>query len=125
MKWAALSLAVAVGGLLCGSAATPVRAAGFPRFDIAGSCSPERGAEVGTDGSGASYRGCLADERAARRTLRRDWARFAPRLRRACRAETVIGGSPSYVEMLTCLNLDRETLPFRPLPMRPPGSAPR
>jgi hypothetical protein len=48
---------------------------------------------------------CLRDERAARSELQGEWARFAESQRRLCVEQTNTGGFPSYVEVLTCLEM--------------------
>ncbi|KMO42827.1 hypothetical protein VQ02_01925 [Methylobacterium variabile] len=112
---------VAVGLALSGPAAA--RGTDFPRFSLSGTCALERTAGARFDA--ASYRSCLSDERAARRTLRRRWASFPPADRQNCREENEIGGPPSYVALLTCLQLAADTLPFRPAPMPRPGATGR
>jgi hypothetical protein len=104
--------AVLAGAVLAG----PVLAqgAGFPAFPPGKSCALER--RPGPDASAASYRGCLSDERAARRTLRRRWAAFPAADRRNCRQESAIGGTPSSVALLTGLQLADGTLPGEPPP---------
>lgn len=89
--------------------------AGLPAFSPEKSCALER--RPGPDASAASYRGCLSDERAARRILRRRWSTFPAVDRRNCRQESAIGGTPSYVALLTCLQLADGTLPGEPPPL--------
>ncbi|KMO44543.1 hypothetical protein VQ03_02565 [Methylobacterium tarhaniae] len=113
MRGARRALPVLIGLALCGPAAA--QDVDFPTFTPRAACGLERGA--GADP--ASYRGCLSDERAARRTLRRSWARFPIEDRRSCRQESEIGGMPSYVGLLTCLQLADDALPLRPPPMPP------
>jgi hypothetical protein len=48
---------------------------------------------------------CLRDERAARADLERQWAKFDEKSRRLCLEQTNIGGFPSYVDVLTCLEM--------------------
>ncbi len=118
MRPAWLSVPIAIGLALSGPAlAEPARnpGAGFPAFSPARSCALER--RPGPDASAASYRGCLSDERAARRTLRRLWTAFPAADRRDCRQESAIGGTPSYVALLTCLQLTDGTLPREPPPL--------
>jgi hypothetical protein len=77
---------------------TPVSAfaAGPPHLDSAISCQAA-GAIFGK-------RACLRDENAARRTLARNWNRYAPENRKLCVDTNETGGPPSYVELLACLN---------------------
>jgi len=63
--------------------------------------------------SSASMESCLRDEQAARATLAKSWAQFAAPDKRSCISETTMGGAPSYVELLTCLQMaaDARKLP--------------
>lgn len=80
-------------------AGPPALAQDIPRFDLQKTC--------GVVGNGAeeTSRGCVASEQDARAQLERRWTSFKPDTRRTCAQETQIGGSPSYVEVLTCLEL--------------------
>jgi hypothetical protein len=51
------------------------------------------------------YEGCMKDEGVARSELQRQWARFEAGNRDLCAEETRVGGYPSYVEVLTCLQM--------------------
>jgi hypothetical protein len=51
---------------------------------------------------------CLADENSARAELERQWTQFPPTLRQRCVATTETGGSPSYVEVLICLQMGQD-----------------
>jgi hypothetical protein len=69
-----------------------------PKFDIVRECSFE-------GGSSADVARCSRDEAAALRQLRQAWAQYFNADRKACTAETTIGGTASYVELLTCLEM--------------------
>jgi hypothetical protein len=69
-----------------------------PKFDIVRECSYEGGTT--TD----AVRGSR-DESAALRQLQQTWAQYAGAERKACTAESTIGGFASYVELLTCLEM--------------------
>ena len=51
---------------------------------------------------------CLQDEQSARVELEKNWSSFADRDRGHCIGEATAGGSPSYVDLLTCLELMRD-----------------
>jgi hypothetical protein len=51
---------------------------------------------------------CSRDEAAALRQLQEAWAQYAGADRKACTAETTIGGFASYVDLLTCLEMTRD-----------------
>jgi hypothetical protein len=73
-----------------------------PNFDPARSC---RAAASLTP---ASLDSCLGDERKARDQLGGQWTQFAPADRTNCTQVTETGGYPSYVELLTCLEMARD-----------------
>src|SRR5438874_931861 len=84
-------------------AATPILAAEeVPRFNIESTCRAVQ--PLGPEDTDP-FRGCMRDETAAEADLNRQWARFAPGDRSNCVEETGIGGYPSYVEVLTCLQM--------------------
>jgi hypothetical protein len=62
------------------------------------------------------YQGCMKDEGAARNELQRQWMRFEAGNRDLCAEETRVGGYPSYVEVLTCLQMfsGTPTTPLKP-----------
>ena len=72
-----------------------------PIFDIALECRFE-------GGSIQEEKRCADDERQARDTLQREWIQFTANAKRQCYEETSIGGTPSYVELLTCLEMERD-----------------
>jgi hypothetical protein len=74
----------------------------MPRFDVRPSC---RAAASLTP---ASLDSCLRDEESARTALGGSWNQFAAGDRTRCREETETGGRPSYVELLTCLQMARD-----------------
>ena len=75
-----------------------------PRFDIAASCR-----DVGKSGIdiGRPARACQGDEERARATLTARWNQFQPGARTACVESASFGGPPSYVEVLTCLEMKK------------------
>jgi hypothetical protein len=62
-----------------------------------------------------SPKSCIRDERNARKVLVKSWARFASQDQMKCTEETNLDGTPSYVELLTCLQIaaDARKLPAR------------
>jgi hypothetical protein len=78
---------------------------GVPRFDVVRSCQEAR-AYTGDD-KNLAYRGCMKDENDARAELARKWAKFKPGDRKDCVAQGA-APVPSYVELLTCLEMSDE-----------------
>ena len=76
----------------------------LPKLDIKATC---RRAQP-LSGQQNAYQGCVNDETDAQRELSRTWFDFKPGPRSTCTQETKIGGAPSYVELLTCLQLDKQ-----------------
>ena len=56
---------------------------------------------------------CLSDERQARTKLEQEWKNFTPAQRAHCTRLSQTGGPPSYVELLTCVEMSQavEALP--------------
>jgi hypothetical protein len=78
---------------------------GVPHFDVSRSCK-EAQAYTGDD-KNLAYRGCMKDENDARAELARKWAHFKPGDRKDCVAQGA-APVPSYVELLTCLEMSDE-----------------
>ena len=51
---------------------------------------------------------CVAGEDAARKELEKDWAKFPGAERTQCIQTAAKGGSPSYVEIIVCLEMMRD-----------------
>lgn len=86
----------------------PARAAeGPPKLDITSTCKAV--APQGADPQDADRRerteGCLRSERAAREEAAERWNTFTPAAKSQCEKQHQAGGYPSYVELLTCLEL--------------------
>ena len=79
---------------------TPV-ADNVPKFDIARECRSE-------GGSKAVVEKCTGDEAEARDQLQTQWTQFTASDKAVCTKETNMDGSPSYVELLTCLEMARD-----------------
>jgi hypothetical protein len=74
----------------------------IPKFDIAQQCQFEAGpSKEGQDK-------CALDEKQARDKLQREWTQFAPRAKAQCSSEASAGGASSYVELLICLEMERD-----------------
>jgi hypothetical protein len=72
-----------------------------PKFDISLECQSEGGTKAMLDR-------CADDEKQALKQLRAEWPQFVASDVRQCTEETNIDGSPSYVELLTCLEMARD-----------------
>jgi hypothetical protein len=85
-----------------------VAIADVPAYDVSPSC---RAAVTVMPGS---FEACMKDEQSARAQLAASWDRFTASQRDSCvQAESNTGGPPSYVELLTCIQMakDAQSLP--------------
>ncbi len=102
MKTITLVYASALCSLLC----VPAIGQQLPRFNIEATC---RSAPALVPQDRDPMRGCMEDEADAERQLQAVWSSAAASHRETCAAETQVGGSPSYVEVLTCLQMYQDT----------------
>lgn len=88
---------------LSASAIVPV-ADGPPRFDIAASCR-----DVGKSGGGIGRpaSACVDDEQRARDQLATKWSQYPAAQRETCVEGAKLGGPPSYVQVITCLEMKK------------------
>jgi|SRR5579871_7017396 len=84
-----------------------IAVADVPAYDVSPAC---RAAVTVMPGS---FEACMKDEAGARARLAASWDRFAGPQRDSCVQTEDTGGSPSYVELLTCLQMakDAQSLP--------------
>lgn len=83
---------------------TAAQAAEVPTLDVTPTCRPLGGdvsLQIDTDR-------CLKSEREAREQLTRDWANFSAADQRLCTQTATMGGTASYVELITCLEMKRD-----------------
>jgi hypothetical protein len=76
-----------------------------PKFDIGPSCRSAGAAAVMATRDTAA---CERDEINARATLEKEWSQFTPSDQARCGRFVTLGGGPSYVELLTCLELAKQ-----------------
>jgi hypothetical protein len=76
-----------------------------PKLNIEPSCKT-----AGVEGMalGRTTQSCLNDENGARDQLVKDWSSFSASDKSHCRSMVSTGGSPSYVELLSCLEMSRD-----------------
>jgi hypothetical protein len=75
-----------------------------PNFDVSRTCKLDLTATYGLD-VGSQYRSCMRDEQRARQQLQKQWQKFPAVARDTCAPQEAIGGTPSYVSLLTCLQM--------------------
>jgi hypothetical protein len=75
-----------------------------PKFDIPRNCKLDVAATAGLTVD-QSTKSCINDEQKARQQLASQWSKFPASSRASCTSQESIGGTPSYVSLLTCLQL--------------------
>lgn len=93
-------VALALGAVLLVAAAD-----GVPHFDARKGC--QAGADSGVDLQ-PNVDECVASETQARNSLVEQWKNFSAADKTSCVAETSMGGPPSYIEILTCMEIARD-----------------
>ena len=81
-----------------------------PEFNVDPTC--RAAAAAGLVG-GRTFEACKRDELEARSQIGQQWTQFPAEEKSRCRALTTMGGEPSYVEMLTCLEMARDVRNLR------------
>ncbi len=101
---AARSLVLAAAFSACAQAA-PRSYKGVPELDVKGSCTDAQKFSTQNENKGSAYRGCMQDEMNAKDQLAKNWGKFKPYDKQSC-VEQARAPSPSYVEVLTCLEMN-------------------
>ena len=81
------------------------RADQVPNLNVEKSCREAK--DFGVSDAQQTFKNCMLDEKEAKDQLVQKWPDFKPAYRRSC---TPDAPSPSYVEMLTCLEMNQQTL---------------
>jgi hypothetical protein len=76
-----------------------------PAFDAKEAC---QGTEVAAVFPGRNLETCINSEEATRDQLKKSWSEFPAADKAECVSASKIGGSPSYIELLTCLEMARD-----------------
>ena len=74
----------------------------LPAFDVSRSCKLDVAATTGLSVE-QSLKNCVNDENRARQQLDSQWSKFSASSKSQCIPLESIGGTPSYVSLLTCL----------------------
>ena len=78
---------------------------GVPTLKVETSC---KAAGIEGMGTGRTSDSCLNDEKAAREDLVKSWSTFSADDKTHCLSMVSTGGGPSYVELLSCLEMSRD-----------------
>jgi hypothetical protein len=76
-----------------------------PRYDIARNCKLDLAATTGLTNR-QSVSACIKDEQRARRQLTNQWSKFRASSKAECIPQQQIGGTPSYVSLQVCLQMN-------------------
>ena len=76
-----------------------------PVFDVPRSCKLDLAATAGLSVD-QSLKNCVNDENRARQQLMSQWSKFSASSRAQCIPLENVGGTPSYVSLLTCLQMN-------------------
>jgi hypothetical protein len=90
-----------------------------PDLDIAPSCHAAAAAVIGN----RNEETCKHDENDARGKLEQEWGQFSAAQQTHCVKLSTLGGPPSYVELLTCLEMAKAAA-ARPSGVKPPNTKP-
>jgi hypothetical protein len=83
-----------------------VVADGVPKFDVARTCKLDVAATSGlTDNQ--SVQACIRDEKRAQQQLGGQWSKYPASSKAECIPQESIGGTPSYVSLQTCLQMNQ------------------
>lgn len=106
------ALTIAAAALAAMTLGSPLMAAPerLPQFDLVKSCQ-SGGALWGSPRQASES--CVRSEQEARTTLEKSWSEIIPADRMNCSLLVSTGGPPSYVELLSCVEMAREARAFR------------
>jgi len=83
----------------------PVPPANTPRLDVSVSCAAAAAVAVS---AGRDKEACLSDEQEAKLQLDKDWPASVLDDKSLCFGNVKSGGPPSYVELLSCINVMKD-----------------
>jgi hypothetical protein len=88
---------------------TPVSDA-VPKFNVEATCkgSVEADKAMGL-ALPESFDKCMSDENTALEQLRPIWSSYSQKIQDSCRGEATAAGNASYVDLLTCLQMNDST----------------
>lgn len=76
-----------------------------PQLDVAQSCHSVGTSSLIPSAATRNAQSCEQDERDAHNKLEQVWTTYSVSERERCTRISTLGGSPSYVELLTCLEI--------------------
>ena len=83
----------------------------IPKFSVERTCRPAASAAVLP---GRDAPACQRDENDARTRLEQDWSKYTATQRSRCTSFAALDRAPSYVELLTCLEMAKQASELPP-----------
>ena len=78
-----------------------------PRYDVKPTCQAAINLTAGAQGR--TVESCIAGEERARKELEKDWSKIPIAERSQCVATMARGGFPSYVELVICVEMTKDS----------------
>jgi hypothetical protein len=101
---------IGVASLLLGLQVTVAVADHLPKFDLAPTCAAVTKFAIS---AGRDKESCLDDEHTAANTITQNWSKYNAADKTQCVGNVTTGGPPSYVELLSCLEIMRDAKDIR------------
>jgi hypothetical protein len=101
---------MAVASLLLGLQVAVAVADGPPKLDLAATCDAAARFSIS---AGRDKEACLGDEGEAQTTLAKNWSKYNVDDKNQCVGTVKTGGPPSYVELLSCIEILRDAKSIR------------
>jgi len=79
---------------------------GVPVFDVTRTCKLDLAATAGLSETESS-KACVQDEKRAQKQLGSQWSKIPRSSKARCIPLESVGGTPSYVSLLTCLQMNQ------------------
>jgi hypothetical protein len=97
---------ISVSMIIVSSQLVVAVADGVPKYDIVRSCKLDLAATAGLSVD-QSLKSCVNDEKTARQQLLSQWSKFSVSSKAECIPLEQVGGTPSYVSLITCLQMGK------------------
>ena len=98
------TFAIILAAKLVGSVLTV--ADDFPKFNPEPGCRAASAINQSLDlAESQDFKACMADEDSAKEELQKGWSKYSADDKRRCVGQTDVGGMPSYVEVVECLQV--------------------
>jgi len=99
-------MAISVSMIAVGSQLIVAVANGVPVFDVTRTCKLDVSATAGLS-ENQSIQACIKDEKRAQQRLGSQWSKYPASSKAQCIPQESIGGTPSYVSLQTCLQMNQ------------------